>query len=262
MAATFAGCSEDGSNPASPEETGTESGSSSNSDSKDKTSTTIKDSVSVGDGYETPYYSEGIFCWTEGCESKFSSSSAKPASSTSKPTSTASSSSKPASSAGGGITVEKIPEPTVVGFRMIDERDQHEYQLEDIDGKLWMAENLMYKPASGTTCIKNDKDEDFCELYGMYYDYTTAKKACPGGWHLPTKDEFNAAWKYTTAKEDGLDWWTLGGRIKDGTNGQEGSIGYIWLTKDADGSITVQYQKNSTEFLKNERAYNVRCVQD
>lgn len=219
----------------------------------------LHETVYDTEGNEITYYSEGVFCWTEECEKKYASSSSK------APTSSASSTKPNSSSAKApAVTISSSsavpPSVDLASGTMVDNRDKTPYSIEVIGKLIWMSENLRYKPASGTTCIKNKEGENFCDLYGMYYDYATAKKACPSGWRLPTLDEFNAAWKATTAEEDGINWWTLGGRIKDNANGQEGSIGYIWIAKDAQGHITVQYQKSGTDPLSNERAYNVRCV--
>lgn len=53
-----------------------------------------------------------------------------------------------------------------------------------------MAENLNYTPTSGTSwCYGNA--ETNCDTYGRLYNWETAKKACPVGWHLPS----DAEWK-------------------------------------------------------------------
>ncbi|MDR2582260.1 MAG: hypothetical protein LBC75_02130 [Fibromonadaceae bacterium] len=57
------------------------------------------------------------------------------------------------------------------------------------DGKTWMTENLNCKVA-GSECY--DKNESYCNTYGRLYTWEAAKKACSGGWHLPTDDEWEA----------------------------------------------------------------------
>ncbi len=52
-----------------------------------------------------------------------------------------------------------------------------------------MAENLNYD-ASGSKCYENEPDN--CQIYGRLYDWETAKTACPEGWHLPSKNEYDA----------------------------------------------------------------------
>jgi uncharacterized protein (TIGR02145 family) len=58
-----------------------------------------------------------------------------------------------------------------------------------IGNQLWMAENLKYKPGSGEYCTY-DKDQGNVAKYGYLYNWEAAKKACPTGWHLPSKNEF------------------------------------------------------------------------
>jgi len=61
-----------------------------------------------------------------------------------------------------------------------------------------MAENLNYKTPDGNSrCYPangsiNDSDEreGKCGTYGRLYNWTTAKSACPSGWHLPSDAEW------------------------------------------------------------------------
>jgi uncharacterized protein (TIGR02145 family) len=51
-----------------------------------------------------------------------------------------------------------------------------------------MAENLNYKTGN-SWC--SDNNEANCKKYGRLYDWKTAVKACPSGWHLPKMAEWN-----------------------------------------------------------------------
>jgi len=68
-----------------------------------------------------------------------------------------------------------------------DSRDKKAYRFTVVGMLTWMAENLNYK--TGTSwCYDN---EDFnCKKFGRLYIWDTAKKACPSGWHLPTRAEW------------------------------------------------------------------------
>jgi uncharacterized protein (TIGR02145 family) len=72
-----------------------------------------------------------------------------------------------------------------------DERDGQTYRTVKMpDGKVWMAQNLNYKPESGNSwCYKND--ESMGDKYGRLYDWKTAMAVSPAGWHLPSRKEWN-----------------------------------------------------------------------
>jgi uncharacterized protein (TIGR02145 family) len=57
-----------------------------------------------------------------------------------------------------------------------------------IGSQIWMAENLNYD-APGSKCYDNDPANG--DKYGRLYDWNTAKRSCPPGWHLPTDEEFS-----------------------------------------------------------------------
>jgi len=56
-----------------------------------------------------------------------------------------------------------------------------------IGSQIWMAENLNCD-ASGSKCYDNDPVN--CAKYGRLYDWETAMKVCPSGWHLPSEGEW------------------------------------------------------------------------
>ena len=70
-----------------------------------------------------------------------------------------------------------------------DSRNDKVYKTVKMPGlKVWFAENLNYA-AEGSKCY--DNEEENCQKYGRLYDWATALKACPKGWHLPSKEEWD-----------------------------------------------------------------------
>jgi hypothetical protein len=251
-----------------------------------------KDTIYVGSN-EAPYYSSGVFCWTEGCEKDYAPSSSNSSSTGKSSTSNKSSSSsaKKVSSSSVKISSSSYSEPVVPPtvdkekLTMKDNRDNAEYKIVLIGSVYWMNSNLKYKTSVGTYCdgtaeikmegpgagggpgaeqqAEETQTVNACDYYGTFYTYNVAAAACPGGWRLPTMAEAEAALDAQPDK-----WWSLSGRVKiEGTveYGNNGKQGYLWLqTSGGKNSLQVQDDGSfESQFLNAEelkRAYNIRCV--
>ena len=93
-----------------------------------------------------------------------------------------------------------------------DNRDGHQYKYIKIGEQYWMAENLSYKSAKGSS-IYNHKISapdtiQNNEYYGRLYTFEAAQEACPNGWHLPTDDEWNQLIEFLGGKN------IAGGKMK------------------------------------------------
>ena len=208
--------------------------------------------ISTSSEYKDPYFSSGVFCWSEECEKKWAS---------------VSSASRSSSSSAASIEITMSSEvqvpPTIDGNKLTDNRDKNKYEIIEIGSVLWMTSNLKFKPSKGFYC--NDGDTDVCATYGVFYTNAAAQNACPSEWRLPTQAEAEAA-----NEAQGHDWWTIGGRFKINSSdnieyGLADEQGYLWLASGENNAWRVEHysEKKIEEATKaTDRAFNVRCVKN
>jgi uncharacterized protein (TIGR02145 family) len=168
-----------------------------------------------------------------------------------------------------------------------DSRDGKTYEKITIGGQTWMAENLNFA-ADGSKCYENNAGN--CEKYGRLYNWATALKACPAGFHLPSDDEWTAltdavggestaGTKLKSAagwNEDGngtndFGWSALPGGYgdSDGDFLNAGNYG-IWWSATKGGASGARYrgmnynrERVDWDFnLYQPRLFSVRCVAD
>jgi len=156
-----------------------------------------------------------------------------------------------------------------------------------------MAENLNYN-AGGSKCYDNNPAN--CDKYGRLYDWKTAMKACPPGWHLPSNEEleklmtaiggltitahgYGGAGKKLKAKSgwngdgngtDEFGFSALPGGLgsSDGSFGGVDDNGLWWIATEVNASYAYYWgmSSGSVHVIRNSLdktlLYSVRCTQD
>jgi len=173
-----------------------------------------------------PYYSSGVFCFTEGCEDNPTSSSSSEESSSSSVVIV------PSSSSVVILSSSSQEDAVIEGGVMIDKRDEQQYELTSLNGKTWMAQSINYETAAGSFCYQDN--ETNCDVYGRLYTYEAAQSACPGGWHIATRAEFEEA------KAEPTFLWLYAGRMSSDSYNFVDGMGFHWV----DGPIESSDKQN------------------
>lgn len=164
---------------------------------------------------------------------------------------------------------------------MIDSRDGRTYKTVVIGSQIWMAENLNYKTDNSFCYDDNLRN---CSKYGRLYTRMAALGACPEGWHLPTKKDFEilfsavgglsragALLKSTTGwnnggnGEDVYSFTALAAGIREGNSYRGmGSETYFWSSTEVNSNIVIYMYLNSQEWVvrmsDRDDGKSVRCI--
>ena len=167
-----------------------------------------------------------------------------------------------------------------------DSRDGNVYRVVSIGSQTWMAENLNFE-TEDSYCYQDSVEN--CARYGRYYKWSAALNACPGGWHLPTKEEYETLIKNVdgdvasgtalksvdgwTRATPALDTYSFTGYPAGYRDGEEvfvaeGAGVFFWTDSEGDGNnaygMLLQYDVGDAEIsdFSKDYAFSVRCVKD
>jgi uncharacterized protein (TIGR02145 family) len=169
-----------------------------------------------------------------------------------------------------------------------DSRDNKTYKWVKIGNQTWMAENMNYKPSSGNFWCHDNKETN-CEKYGKLYDWNSAVKACPSGWHLPSEKECvdlmtavggqnggkklkaKSGWKDNGNGTDDFGFSALPGGYfdkRDDSFSVIGESGAWWMTTDDSNYDDIWYMEYNNDNIdgkgvsKSNSGFSIRCIQD
>jgi uncharacterized protein (TIGR02145 family) len=149
-----------------------------------------------------------------------------------------------------------------------------------------MAENLKFKAKNGAYYFDNDSNN--IQGYGVLYEWETAMKACPNGWHLPTGSEFqtlanhfeqNESWRKTESESSSFRLQLGGMQDYEGTFSEMDESGYYWTSTEYDKTnaeyfsyllinempvIDISRKEDISDIHGTEKSnkYSVRCVME
>jgi len=151
----------------------------------------------------------------------------------------------------------------------VQDVESNSYKTVQVGTQTWFAENLKVTKAPDGAELKSwapNGADSLVAVYGRIYDWESAVKACPAGWHLPSDKEFMELVKFLggamvaggAMKETGTDHWkspnkgatnssgltvlpggyrSQGGRYLNYKN----NLAYFWSSTENDSSMAWGY---------------------
>lgn len=172
-----------------------------------------------------------------------------------------------------------------------DPRDGNTYKTVEINRQVWLGENLRYRgPAQKfNNWIIEEKDfyyppngdRNNIKEYGCLYTWDNAIKACPTGWHLPSKTDFEKLLR-VAGNTDRTRFVVLTGQNRKGDSLEFDALpaGYyygfvyydigcdarFWSSTELDSSyaysLDVVSSRAGVGYSNKVLGYSVRCIKD
>ncbi len=186
-----------------------------------------------------------------------------------------------------------------------DGRDQHEYDYKKIGSYYWMTENLAYLPVVNPPSEISYKESRYYvygysgadstaaiaapnyEKYGVLYNWTAQKTACPPGWRVPSSNEWsnlfyflgdNAAAKMKSVSDwnghgggsnsSGLNVYPAGQMTMDGVFSRANEAAYLWTstllgyTQPGFSGLTFDSDQLSLNRGSEKMGCSIRCIRN
>ncbi len=138
---------------------------------------------------------------------------------------------------------------------------ERNYRTVSVSGKHWLAENSDFF-TDFSYCYENDFK--MCETYGRLYTWESAQKACPVGWRIPKKAEFEELIQYGDFEK--LDVMNAGFRYYEDNYVDKEKAARFWTADAYDGTraymIRVDGDEILAEHFNKSIAASVRCIQE
>ena len=125
----------------------------------------------------------------------------------------------------------------------IDDRDKQEYNYERIGDDFWMIDNFRYKVGKDD-CWAPDNNENIVEEFGYLYNWETAKKIAPIGWHLPSLSEIGSLKSYIKKESVKSFNFESGAGYYDGSKQHIGNL-ILWSSEEGvvNANFTIDYSQ-------------------
>ena len=175
--------------------------------------------------------------------------------------------------------------PEIEYGELIDSRDGQTYKTVVIGTQTWMAQNLNYETDS-SFCY-NDSVK-YCTMYGRFYTWSFSSSACPDGWHLPSKVEWELllteiggesiaskvlkstiGWNENGNSTNAFGFTILpsGSKRDNGKYDGEGGFARFWSSTEHDSKyvfyLYLDDKHDNAQLVKIEKNYgfSIRCIQ-
>ena len=139
-----------------------------------------------------------------------------------------------------------------------------DYKVIKVNDKTWMTENLSYQTIN-SWCY--DGKSYNCNEYGRLYTWEDANNACPEGWHLPTRNEWNELQnKHTQLLLDPINARLGGHRKETGEYLQLDKACYYWTEsynqQKARCLIIFSDGRVKWDIISKKMGLSVRCIKN